>query len=153
MSPVQHTPAFAQGRPAVSHVGVGLAQRLAEQVNPALHCDPEVQHICPSAPHGGAAGHCPDTQFTPAGQAFAQRPQLRESLVVSWQVPPQHDSPAPVHTDPAQQACPDAPQVMGGRAQSPDWHCSPDAHCVPVAQQACPSAPQTTLGLHLPRSH
>lgn len=90
----------------------------------------------------GGASQAPP-RHAPEGHTLSQRPQLRASLSVSTQLPPQQLRPAPVQLPPAQHASPTrVPQVATGLAHSPDWQVSPPVQSAPEVQHASPSPPQ-----------
>ena len=150
-SPVQHSVAAAQARPAAAQVVVARMQRPPWHMSPAVQAAPVAQQLCDSAPQAGAS-QAPATQRAPVGQVLPQRPQLRASPAVSMHEPPQHARPAPLHELPAQQASPRVPQAIAARAQTPLWQVSSASHMSP-AQHIWPSPPQATRGRHTPEVH
>lgn len=66
-------------------------------------------------------------------QQSAALAQIDPGDVHARQVPAVHPRPLE-HALPAQHACPDAPQVLMGAAQRPDWHKAVPAQTLPVQQ-------------------
>lgn len=111
LSPVQHVVALAHIVWAVPHVvPTGRWHVPLLHSRPVPQVAPAVQHTRPSVPHVGAT-HDP-ARHVPA-QTIPQVPQLRESVLRSTHVVPQHVEPAAVHAVPVvQHVPPSEPQVV-----------------------------------------